>query len=100
MQVIPVNLIRRRRKRADELPRVAKPEWLKVRAPGSENYHRLKGLMRGLGLHTVCEEANCPDIGDSWHQATSTFMILGGTCTPSCGYCTVTRGTPAAADEQ
>ena len=77
-----------------------KPDWLKVRAPGSENYHRLKGLMRGLGLHTVCEEANCPNIGECWHHGTATFMILGGTCTRSCGYCNVTHGTPLAPDEQ
>ena len=98
MQVIPVNLIRGRRKRADELPRLPKPEWLKVRAPGSENYHRLKGLMRTLGLHTVCEEANCPNIGECWHHGTATFMILGDTCTRSCGYCNVIHGTPAAPD--
>jgi lipoyl synthase len=98
MQVIPVNLIRGRRKRADELPRTPKPEWLKVRAPGSENYHRLKGLMRTLGLHTVCEEANCPNIGECWHHGTATFMILGDTCTRSCGYCNVIHGTPAGPD--
>jgi lipoyl synthase len=98
MQAIPVNLIRGRKKRADELARVPKPEWLKVRAPGSENYHRLKRLMRGLGLHTVCEEANCPNIGECWHHGTATFMILGDTCTRSCGYCNVTHGTPKAPD--
>lgn len=98
MQVIPVNLIRGRRKRGDELPRLPKPEWLKVRAPGSENYHRLKGLMRTLGLHTVCEEANCPNIGECWHHGTATFMILGDTCTRSCGYCNVIHGSPAAPD--
>ena len=98
MQAIPVNLIRGRRKRSDELPRIPKPEWLKVRAPGSENYHRLKGLMRTLGLHTVCEEANCPNIGECWHHGTATFMILGDTCTRSCGYCNVIHGTPAAPD--
>ena len=98
MQTVPLNFIRGRKKRADELPRVAKPDWLKVRAPGSENYHRLKGLMRGLGLHTVCEEANCPNIGECWHHGTATFMILGGTCTRSCGYCNVTHGTPLPAD--
>jgi lipoic acid synthetase len=98
MQVIPVNLIRGRRKRADEPPRLPKPEWLKVRAPGSENYHRLKGLMRTLGLHTVCEEANCPNIGECWHHGTATFMILGDTCTRSCGYCNVIHGAPAAPD--
>ena len=94
----PLNFIRGRRKRADELPRQPKPEWLKVRAPGSENYLRLKGLMRGLGLHTVCEEANCPNIGECWHHGTATFMILGNTCTRSCGYCNVVHGTPNAPD--
>jgi lipoic acid synthetase len=94
LQTVPLNFIRGRRKKTDELPRVPKPDWLKVRAPGSENYHRLKGLMRGLGLHTVCEEANCPNIGECWHHGTATFMILGGTCTRSCGYCNVTHGTP------
>jgi lipoyl synthase len=98
MQAIPVNLIRGRKKRADEIARVPKPEWLKVRAPGSENYHRLKRLMRDLGLHTVCEEANCPNIGECWHHGTATFMILGDTCTRSCGYCNVTHGTPKAPD--
>lgn len=98
MQSIPMNLIRGRKKRTDELPRVPKPEWLKVRAPGSENYHRLKGLMRTLGLHTVCEEANCPNIGECWHHGTATFMILGDTCTRSCGYCNVMHGTPRAPD--
>jgi lipoyl synthase len=98
MQAIPVNLIRGRKKRADDLPRVPKPEWLKVRAPGSENYHRLKGLMRTLGLHTVCEEANCPNIGECWHHGTATFMILGDTCTRSCGYCNVIHGAPKPPD--
>ena len=98
MQSAPVTFIRGRRKRSDELPRVPKPEWLKVRAPGSENYLRLKGLMRTLGLHTVCEEANCPNIGECWHHGTATFMILGDTCTRSCGYCNVTHGAPKPAD--
>ena len=98
LQTAPLNFIRGRKKRADELPRGNKPEWLKVRAPGSENYHRLKGLMRGLGLHTVCEEANCPNIGECWHHGTATFMILGDTCTRSCGYCNVTLGAPKPAD--
>jgi lipoyl synthase len=95
---VPLNFIRGRKKREAEMPRVPKPEWLKVRAPGSENYHRLKGLMRSLGLHTVCEEANCPNIGECWHHGTATFMILGDTCTRSCGYCNVTHGTPVAPD--
>jgi lipoyl synthase len=97
----PVNFIRGRKKRESVepgQPRLPKPEWLKVRAPGSENYHRLKGLVRSLGLHTVCEEANCPNIGECWHHGTATFMILGDTCTRSCGYCNVTHGAPKPAD--
>jgi lipoic acid synthetase len=82
------------------MPRGGKPEWLKVRAPGAENYHRLKGLMRTLGLHTVCEEANCPNIGECWHHGTATFMILGDTCTRSCGYCNVVHGAPKLPDEK
>ena len=99
MQPIPIDLIRGRKKRSADLPRVPKPEWLKVRAPGSANYHRLKGLMRTLNLHTVCEEANCPNIGECWHHGTATFMILGDTCTRSCGYCNVMHGTPKAPDD-
>src|SRR6478736_4993343 len=98
MTTIPLPFIRGRRTRPEALPRQPKPEWLKVRAPGSENYHRLKGIMRDLGLHTVCEEANCPNIGECWHHGTATFMILGGTCTRSCGYCNVVHGTPDPAD--
>ncbi|MGI8672418.1 MAG: lipoyl synthase [Luteitalea sp.] len=79
-------------------PRQAKPEWLKVRAPGSENYLRLQQLMRGLGLHTVCEEARCPNIGECWHHGTATFMILGDVCTRACGYCAVAHGRPAMLD--
>ncbi|MBI4477423.1 MAG: lipoyl synthase [Acidobacteria bacterium] len=79
-------------------PRERKPEWLKVRAPGSANYLRLKGVMRDLGLHTVCEEARCPNIGECWHHGTATFMILGDVCTRNCGYCAVTHGRPAALD--
>jgi lipoic acid synthetase len=94
----PLTFIRGRRKREETVPRTPKPEWLKVRAPGSENYLRLKGLMRSLGLHTVCEEANCPNIGECWHHGTATFMILGDTCTRSCGYCNVTHGMPGAPD--
>jgi lipoic acid synthetase len=93
-----LTFIRGRKKRLDEPARQPKPEWLKVRAPGSENYHRLKGLMRSLGLHTVCEEANCPNIGECWHHGTATFMILGDTCTRSCGYCNVTHGAPKPPD--
>jgi lipoic acid synthetase len=98
MSTATLTFIRGRKKREDVLPRQPKPDWLKVRAPGSENYLRLKGLMRDLGLHTVCEEANCPNIGECWHYGTATFMILGDTCTRSCGYCNVTHGAPAAPD--
>ena len=78
--------------------REPKPEWLKVRAPGSSGYLRLKGLMRGLRLHTVCEEARCPNIGECWNHGTATVMILGDVCTRACGFCAVNHGRPAAAD--
>ena len=78
--------------------REPKPEWLKVRAPGSPSYLRLKGLMRSLNLHTVCEEARCPNIGECWNHGTATFMILGGVCTRACAYCAVSHGRPAPAD--
>jgi lipoyl synthase len=79
-------------------PREPKPEWLKVRAPGSENYLRLRGIMRGLKLNTVCEDAHCPNIGECWHHGTATFMILGDVCTRACAYCAVAHGKPAALD--
>lgn len=79
-------------------PRPPKPEWLKVRAPGSPSYLRLKRLMRDLHLHTVCEEAQCPNIGECWHHGTATFMILGGVCTRACSYCAVAHGRPAPLD--
>ncbi|OFW07622.1 MAG: lipoyl synthase [Acidobacteria bacterium RIFCSPLOWO2_02_FULL_68_18] len=75
-----------------------KPEWLKVRAPGSANYLRLKDLMRTLRLHTVCEEARCPNVGECWHHGTATFMILGVVCTRACAYCAVAHGRPQALD--
>jgi lipoyl synthase len=78
--------------------RAPKPEWLKVRAPGSPGYLRLKGLMREQGLHTVCEEAHCPNIGDCWHHGTATFLILGDVCTRACGFCAVQHGKPAGLD--
>ena len=79
-------------------PEGRKPEWLKVRAPGSPSYLRLKTLMRDLRLHTVCEEARCPNIGECWTYGTATFMILGDICTRACGYCAVGHGRPAAVD--
>jgi lipoyl synthase len=78
--------------------REPKPEWLKVRAPGSPAYRRLKGLMRDLQLHTVCEEARCPNIGECWNHGTATVMILGDRCTRACGFCAVNHGHPAAVD--
>ncbi len=79
-------------------PREPKPEWLKVRAPGSPSYLRLKGLMQDLNLHTVCEEARCPNIGECWNHGTATFMILGDVCTRACSYCAVAHGRPGAVD--
>jgi len=96
--IAPLQFVRGRPVRHPEPSRVPKPEWLKVRAPGSENYLRLRGLMRDLGLHTVCEEARCPNIGECWHHGTATFMIMGDVCTRSCGYCNVLHGAPAALD--
>jgi lipoic acid synthetase len=79
-------------------PREPKPDWLKVRAPGSENYLRLKGIMKDLKLNTVCEDAHCPNIGECWHHGTATFMILGDVCTRACAYCAVAHGKPSELD--
>src|SRR5262245_16980552 len=78
--------------------RQPKPDWLKVRAPGSPGYLRLKGILHDLDLHTVCEEARCPNIGECWNHGTATFMILGDVCTRACTYCAVAHGRPAAVD--
>jgi lipoic acid synthetase len=75
-----------------------KPEWLKARAPVGENYHSLKQLARSLGLHTVCESAQCPNIGECWHHKTATFMMLGNLCTRRCGFCAVPKGRPEPID--
>ena len=75
-----------------------KPSWLKVRAPGGENYVRLRHLMRDLQLHTVCEEAHCPNVGECWEHGTATFMILGDVCTRNCAYCAVAHGRPPKYD--
>jgi lipoic acid synthetase len=83
---------------SDLRPRTPKPDWLKVRAPGSPRYLHLKGLMKELNLHTVCEEARCPNIGECWAQGTATFMILGDVCTRACAYCAVEHGRPAPLD--
>ena len=75
-----------------------KPEWLKARAPMGENYHDLKRLARSLNLHTVCESAQCPNIGECWHHKTATFMMLGNLCTRRCGFCSVPKGRPEPID--
>jgi len=75
-----------------------KPSWLKVKAPGGPNYLALKHMMRDLKLHTVCEEAHCPNIGECWEHKAATFMILGDVCTRNCAYCAVAHGTPLPLD--
>ena len=77
-----------------------KPPWLKVKAPGGPNYVEIKQLMRGLGLHTVCEEAHCPNIGECWEHRAATFMVLGDVCTRNCAYCAVAHGTPKPYDAE
>jgi lipoic acid synthetase len=78
--------------------RQPKPEWLRAKAPAGDNFHNVKKLARGLGLHTVCESAQCPNIGECWNQRTATFMLLGDICTRRCGFCAVPKGKPAAID--
>ena len=95
--VAPLRIIRPRDV-SPGIPREPKPAWLKVRAPGSPNYLRLKGLMKELRLNTVCEEARCPNIGECWNHGTATFMILGDVCTRACGYCAVPHGMPTELD--
>ena len=75
-----------------------KPEWLKARAPLGDNYHDLKTLARRLDLHTVCESAHCPNIGECWNHRTATFMLLGNVCTRRCGFCAVPKGRPEPID--
>ena len=75
-----------------------RPEWLRARAPGGPNYHELKVLTNRLRLHTVCESAHCPNLGECWEQRTATFMILGDVCTRRCGFCAVPKGAPLPVD--
>lgn len=91
----PVELVQ-----IDTSPRnpVKKPDWLKARAPVGENYHNLKKLARDLNLHTVCESAHCPNIGECWNHRTATFMMLGNLCTRRCGFCAVPKGRPEPID--
>src|ERR1019366_5014289 len=85
------------RHRSEPLPE-RKPSWLKVKAPGGRNYVHLKHFMRELDLHTVCEEAHCPNVGECWEHGTATFMILGDVCTRNCAYCAVAHGRPPKYD--
>ena len=81
------------------LPLRRHPDWIRARIPSGERYHELKGLLRGLDLNTVCEEAHCPNIGECWDQRTATIMILGDTCTRACGFCAVKTGRPTWFDD-
>jgi lipoic acid synthetase len=85
------------RHRVQPLPE-RKPSWLKVRAPGGQNYLKLKQMMRSLDLHSVCEEAHCPNVGECWEHGAATFMILGNVCTRNCAYCAVAHGRPPKFD--
>ncbi|MCX6137322.1 MAG: lipoyl synthase [Ignavibacteriales bacterium] len=81
-----------------ENPRKRKPDWLKAKVPGGIEYSKLRGLIDNRKLHTVCEEARCPNMGECWNSGTATFMILGDTCTRSCGFCAVKTGRPGYVD--
>ncbi len=83
---------------AVDLSPAKRPEWLRVRVPSGRNYEELRQLMRSKSLHTVCEEARCPNMGECWAHRTATFMILGSVCTRSCGFCAVATGRPMALD--
>ncbi len=78
--------------------RPTRPEWLKVRAPGGENFANVKSMMRSKSLHTVCEEAHCPNMAECWNCGTATFMVLGDTCVRNCKYCAVGTGNPCEPD--
>src|SRR5690554_284720 len=85
-------------RRSANYSRTGKPEWLRIRATMGPNYRRLKNMMRGLALHTVCEEAQCPNMFECWESGTATFMILGDICTRACGFCAVKSGRPTELD--
>ena len=80
-------------------PKARRPEWLRAPAPVGENYRVLRELVEGLNLHTVCESAACPNVGECWNRRTATFMILGNVCTRRCGFCAIQKGAPLAVDE-
>src|ERR1022692_3182155 len=79
-------------------PRIERPSWLRAPAPVGENYRDLKGLVERLRLHTVCESAACPNVGECWNHRTATFMMLGNVCTRRCGFCAVQKGAPLPVD--
>lgn len=79
-------------------PRQRHPEWIRMRAPGGQRYTQLKETLRGMGLHTVCEEAKCPNIGECWSHGTATFMLMGDVCTRRCNFCAVGKGKPGFLD--
>ncbi len=79
-------------------PSLERPKWLRAPAPVGENYRELKALVTRLELHTVCESAACPNVGECWNRRTATFMILGNVCTRRCGFCAVQKGAPLAVD--
>ncbi len=79
-------------------PKVVRPSWLRAPAPVGDNYRELKDLVQRLKLHTVCESAACPNVGECWNRRTATFMILGNVCTRRCGFCAVQKGGPLAVD--
>ncbi len=81
-----------------EMPRMKKPDWLRVKLPIGENYRHVRGLVDQHKLHTICESGNCPNMGECWGEGTATFMILGNTCTRSCGFCAVATGRPDPLD--
>jgi lipoic acid synthetase len=84
---------------AEQRP-LRRPPWIKVRAPSGENYEMVRGMIRGKSLHTVCEEAMCPNIGECWGRGTATFLMMGDTCTRSCGFCDIKTGRPSPLDWQ
>jgi lipoyl synthase len=88
-----------RREPLSKMPR-RHPDWIKVKAPGNPNYLRLKQILREKNLHTVCEEARCPNIGECWGNKTATFLILGDTCTRGCRFCAIDKGKPVALDPE
>jgi len=81
-----------------ESPKPQRPKWLRAPAPGGKNYNELAALVEGLDLHTVCESAACPNVGECWNRRTATFMILGNVCTRRCGFCAVQKGAPLPVD--